>query len=170
MNKAIFLDRDGVINKKATTHEYIKKWEEFKFLSNVKTALKKLSKTDYKIIILTNQRGISLGKMSLNDLNDIHSNMLKEIKINGGRIDSIFFCPHDIERCNCRKPSPGMLDKATVKFNIDLKNSWVVGDSDSDIELGKSRDCKTIYIGKYFEGADYNVANLNDAVKIMINN
>lgn len=170
MNKAVFLDRDGVINRKAASHEYIKKWEEFEFLSGVKIALKKLSNTNYKIIVLTNQRGISRGKMSLKDLNNIHSNMLKEIKISGGRVDSIFFCPHDIGKCDCRKPSPGMLDKAVEKFNIDLKSSWIVGDSDSDIELGKSRNCKTIYIGKDFEGADYKAANLNDAVKIIIDN
>ena len=169
MNKAVFLDRDGVINKKATPHEYIKKWEEFEFLSGVKTALKKLSNTNYKIIVLTNQRGISRGKMPLSDLQKIHINMIDEIKKSGGRIDKIYFCPHKIGGCNCRKPSPGLLDKAIEDFDIDIKNSWVVGDSESDIKLGKSKNCKTIYIGDDYDEADYKVISLKEAVDLIVN-
>ena len=166
MNKAVFLDRDGVINRKAPPHEYITSWREFEFLPGAIDAIRDLSGSDYKLIIITNQRGIASGKMSIDDLNDIHSNMLKEIMKSGGRIDKIYFCPHD-DGCGCRKPLPGMLDEAAKEFGISLQESWVVGDSESDIELGKSRNCRTIFIG-HDSGADYKVPDLGRAADIIM--
>ena len=144
MVKAVFLDRDGVINEKMPEGSYVTNWNDFKFISGVKEALSLLSKTDFKIIIVTNQRGIAKKSLSEQDLIEIHLKMLDEIKKSGGRIDKIYFCPHEEGECNCRKPLPGMLYKADEEFSIDFKNSWILGDSSSDIELGKKLGCKTV--------------------------
>jgi len=168
-NRAIFLDRDGIINQNADIHEYITCWREFKFLPGVLNSLAELAKTNYKIIVITNQRGVALGKINLSDLNQMHVNMVSQIKNKGGRIDKVYFCPHNFNECNCRKPLPGMLDLVANEFDIDLNNSWVIGDSQNDIELGKSRGCKTIYIGKKNEyNADFYVKDLQEAIKKII--
>lgn len=164
--RVVFLDRDGVINKKAPPHEYITSWKEFEFLPGAIDAIRDLSGSDYKIIIITNQRGIARGKMSFDDLSEIHSSMLEAIRKFGGRIDRIYFCPHD-EGCECRKPLPGMLDEAAKEFTIDFQKSWVVGDSESDIAAGKSRNCRTIFIG-HDSKADYKAGDLRKAVDIIM--
>jgi len=169
MVKAIFLDRDGVINKKMPEGSYVTNWHEFRFISGVKEAISSLSKTDYKIIIATNQRGIAKKILSEKNLIKLHLKMLDEIKKSGGRVDKIYFCPHEKGECNCRKPLPGMLYKANKEFNIDFKNSWIIGDSSSDIELGKKLGCKTVLIGdKNKADADFVFNNLNEAIKILI--
>ena len=168
VNKAIFLDRDGVINKKAPKHEYITSIKEFEFLEGVLEGLKKLGELSYKIIIITNQRGIARKKMSELDLIKIHKDMMRKIIKSGGRVDRIYYCPHNKGECNCRKPLPGMIERAKEDFNIDLKNSWLVGDSESDIVLGKRVGCKTIFVGKKNEFcADYLVKKLFDVVNII---
>ena len=95
--------------------------------------------------------------------------MVKEISYSGGRIDKIYVCPHDYGECSCRKPLPGLLDKAGKDFDLDLKKSWMIGDSDSDITLGKMRHCMTIYVGKEKNpAADFSVENLEQAVEIIL--
>jgi len=168
MDKVVFLDRDGVINKQALPHEYITSWEEFEFLQGVKEGIKRLSDNNYQIFIITNQAGIARGKMSLGDLEDIHSNMIKEIEEASGKIKKIYFCPHGYSECNCRKPLPGMLDQAKDEFDIYLRDSWMVGDSDTDIQLGKARDCKTIYIGEGRSEADHRVNSFEEAIDLII--
>jgi len=145
-SRAIFLDRDGVINEKLPEGMYVTNWELFKFLPGVKEAVKKLTDSDYKVIIVSNQRGIALGHMTQLNLEGIHKKMINELEDSGGKIDAIYFCPHDNGECKCRKPLPGMLDRAKDEFNIDFKNSWVIGDSDSDIKMGLVRGCKTALI------------------------
>ncbi len=168
MDKIVFLDRDGVINKKALPQEYVTSWNEFEFLQGVKEGIKRLVDNNYQIFIVTNQRGISRGTMSLEDLEDIHSNMVKEIEEVGGKIEKIYFCPHGYNECNCRKPLPGMLDQARDEFDLKLKESWMVGDSDTDIQVGKARGCKTIYIGEDSNESDYRVNSLRDAVDLIV--
>ncbi len=145
-NKAIFLDRDGVINEKSPEHDYVKNWKEFKFLPNVAKAIKKLNKK-FLVIVVTNQRGIARKLMTLNDLKNIHREMKKELLKKGAKIDAIYFCPHDIKNnCSCRKPKPGMLLKAAKDFKIDLSQSYLIGDDSVDIQAGKAVGCKTILI------------------------
>jgi len=149
--KCVFLDRDGIINKKAPEGDYIKNWSEFKFLSGVKEAIKKLNKAGFLVIIITNQRGIAKGLMTEEDLKDIHSKMIEELKKSGARIDSIYYCPHDEkDNCNCRKPKIGMFIKAKKDFNIDLSKSWLIGDSLSDIKSGIKANCNTVFFNKSF--------------------
>ena len=147
----LFLDRDGVINKKIDGY-YIISWEQFEFLPNVFDALKILEGIFGKIIIATNQRGIGKGLMSEKDLKEIHEKMLDEFKKNEIRIDGIYYCPHDYEkeRCNCRKPAPGMALKAKEDFpDIDFFKSVSAGDSLSDIEFGKNLGMVTVLLTNY---------------------
>ncbi len=134
MNKAVFLDRDGVINR-LNLGSYVTKWEQFEFLEGVKDAIKDLAATDFKIIMITNQSAINRGLMTEYELKVIHEHMVDAIVEAGGRIDSIYFCPHaPHEECTCRKPEPGMFDRAIEFHGIDVSNSWFIGDFESDEE------------------------------------
>lgn len=145
--KAVFLDRDGVINRKAPEGDYIKSWDEFEFLPGVKEAIKKLNERGFLVIIVSNQRGIAKGVMTENDLKEIHSRMKSELKSVGAKVDDIYYCPHDVgDNCNCRKPKPGLLLKAAKEWDIELSRSWMIGDQAPDIEAGKRAGCKTILI------------------------
>jgi len=147
--RAVFLDRDGVINKKAPEGDYIKSWDEFEFLPSVKTAIRKLNENGFLVIIVSNQRGIARGLMTEEDLKEIHRKMKEELAEVRAVIDGIYYCPHDLDdHCNCRKPKPGLLLKAAREHDIDLGRSWMVGDHESDIEAGKRAGCKTILISR----------------------
>ena len=144
--RAVFLDRDGTIN--INNSEYTHKINDFKFFPGVIPALKKLSKTDYKIIIATNQSGIGRGYFKESDLKRLHNWMLKELKSNGVRVDKIYHCPHGPDdNCLCRKPGIGMFLKAVGDFNINLSKSWFVGDRESDVIAGREANIKTLKIG-----------------------
>ena len=148
MNKAVFLDRDGVINRKLE-NDYVKSWDEFQFLPGVIEAIKAINEKGYLVIVVTNQRGIAKGLMTEKDLEEIHRRMLKELKKHGARIDDIFYCPHDIsDDCNCRKPKPGLLIQAQKKWNIDFAQSFIIGDSNSDLEAGRQVGCRGILTTK----------------------
>lgn len=137
MNKAIFLDRDGIIN--INRNDYVKSWEEFEFSPDIFEFLRFISLSDYLIIIITNQSAVGRGLLSSKELLNIHSNMFKELENNGGRIDALFFCTHTPEdNCDCRKPKPGLLLSASEFFDIDLSQSIFIGDSESDIEAAKA--------------------------------
>lgn len=178
--RCVFLDRDGIINKKALEGDYIKSWSEFKFLPDAKEAIKRLNKKSFLVIIITNQRGIAKGLMTEEDLKDIHTKMIEKLKKSGARIDSIYYCPHDEkDNCNCRKPKIGMFLKAKEDFNIEMNESWLIGDSNSDIIAGQKAGCKTILINSEFNNnsffennwikPDFNFNNFNEAVdKIII--
>jgi D-glycero-D-manno-heptose 1,7-bisphosphate phosphatase len=171
-NKAIFLDRDGVIN--ANEPEYVHKIKDFKFVRGAIPALKKLSKTDYKIIIITNQSGIGRGYYTIKDFKKLNSWMLKKLKKEGIRIDKVYFCPHKPEdNCNCRKPKPGLILKALEDFDINLSKSWLIGDDVKDVILGRSMNIKTIKIGKKMPKElklepNYYAKNLLEAVNIIL--
>jgi len=176
--KAVFLDRDGVINRKLSEHDYVKKWSEFRFLPNVAEAIKKLNK-NFLVIIVSNQRGIARGIMSKEDVEVINMRMKKELEKRNARIDGIYFCPHDDkDNCNCRKPKPGMLLKAAQDFKIDLKKSYIIGDDFADVEAGKRAGCETILVSNSKNTfsqkirakksrPDYIVSNLLEATKII---
>jgi D-glycero-D-manno-heptose 1,7-bisphosphate phosphatase len=129
--KTIFLDRDGVINKDTG---YIHKIQDFEFIDGVFEACQYFQSIDYKIIIITNQSGIGRGYYSENDFEKINNWMLNEFEQKGISILDVFHCPHlPSSKCNCRKPKPGMILKAQSKYNIDMNNSWLIGDKEDDI-------------------------------------
>jgi len=163
MSKAVFLDRDGVINKKIE-NGYVKSISDFKILEGVKETLQELKNLGYLLIVITNQQGVGKDLMSENDLEKIHEHMLKELP----EIDDIFYCPHLDGTCNCRKPKNGMLLGAKEKWNINLNNSWMIGDSESDIICGKSVGCKTVFIcNTPNKVSDFTSKNLYECLKII---
>ena len=143
----LFLDRDGVINVKLEAR-YVRNSNEFEYIQGALVAISKLSKLFKRILIVTNQQGIGKGIMTADDLNLLHSFMTSEIGKLNGKIDKIYFCPHlDIENCNCRKPNTGMINQAIADFpEIDCKNSYLIGDSDSDIEAGNRMNLNTVKV------------------------
>src|SRR3990167_5031779 len=144
--RAIFLDRDGVINKKAKEHYYIKNWGEFEFLPHVRDVISQLNKK-FLVVVVSNQGGISRGLVTLDDVNSIHAKMQSELEKSNAIIDKIYVCPHYTkEKCACRKPEPGLILQAQKELNIDLSNSYMIGDSLIDIEAGKKAGCKTILL------------------------
>ncbi len=144
---AIFLDRDGVIIRKAPEGEYITDCREVEFLPGALQAIAELSRAGFKVIVVTNQRGVATGKIRASSLSEIHL-LLKEIVAqNQGEIAAIYCCTHDLaENCSCRKPNPGMLFRAAREHGLDLSLCWMVGDSASDITAGKRARCKTALI------------------------
>jgi D-glycero-D-manno-heptose 1,7-bisphosphate phosphatase len=146
---SLFLDRDGVLNKKID-YGYVTKVSEFEFLPGVLSAVAILSKIFKRIIVVTNQRGIFKGLYTTDTLSLIHNYLLNEIIFHGGRIDKIYFCPHDYsDLCNCRKPGIGMPLMAKAEFDdIDFNKSIIIGDSISDIQMGQKLDMITVLISE----------------------
>jgi D-glycero-D-manno-heptose 1,7-bisphosphate phosphatase len=142
----LFLDRDGVLNHEKPG-DYIRCWDEFRFYDGVKEALKQLSEVFGVIVLVTNQRGIGKGLMTLDDLADIHSKMMEEINAAGGRIDKLYFCADLDNDSPCRKPNPGMAELAKKDFpRIDLKRSIIAGNKLSDMQFGRNAGMYTAYM------------------------
>ncbi len=143
--KVIFLDRDGVINKRQPVGDYVKNWKEFKFLPTVFDALALLKKHNYEIYIISNQAGVGRGLMTDVDVFNIHKEMERELKEHGISINGIYHCPHRAdEGCFCRKPKPGMFIRAAVDYQIDLPRAAFVGDDPRDGEAGAAAGCRTV--------------------------
>jgi len=170
--RAIFLDRDGTIN--INEPEYVYKIEDFKFIPNVIEALKKLSETDYKLIIITNQSGIGRGYYKLEDMEKLHKWMLEELQKQGIKIDKIYYCPHKSEdNCECRKPKIGMLLQVVKDFGISLNKSWLIGDDEKDIIMARRANLKSVKLGEKMPEdlklePNYYAENLSEAVKIIL--
>jgi D-glycero-D-manno-heptose 1,7-bisphosphate phosphatase len=143
----LFLDRDGVLNRKIE-NGYVTTPSDLIFLPGTLEALSTLSTIFGLIIVVTNQRGIARGLYSISDLQKIHKRLISNVEQSMGRIDHIYFCPHNYsDNCNCRKPKVGMALKAKEDYpNIDFNKSIMVGDSVSDIDFGKSLGMKVAYI------------------------
>ena len=142
----LFLDRDGVINKKKE-NDYVKTWDEFLFIEGSTEAIAIFSKIFGKIIIVTNQRGISKNLMTELNLKSIHNNMIDVIEKGSGTIDKIYYCTQISDSANCRKPNTGMAILAKNDFpEIDFSKSIIVGDSRTDIDFGKKLGFITVFI------------------------
>lgn len=147
MIRAVFLDRDGVINQKPPEGDYVTRWEDFHILPGVVEGIALLRQAGFRVIIVTNQRCVAKGLLSVTELEKMHRRMSNVLARCGAAIDGVYYCPHDMEpRCNCRKPAPGMLLDASREHGIELPASWMIGDSDIDIEAGRNAGCKTAYL------------------------
>ena len=145
--KVIFLDRDGVINKKAPQADYVKNWKEFEFLPGAIEALKLLVQSNYDIYIISNQAGIARGFMTAEDLESIHNNLKKELEKHNIKIKGIYYCPHGWdEGCECRKPKPGMFFQAARDHSIDLTKTIFNGDDERDLVAGNAAECQTALV------------------------
>jgi D-glycero-D-manno-heptose 1,7-bisphosphate phosphatase len=163
MTRAVFLDRDGVINRKMPEGSYVTCWEDFEFLPGAVEAIRTLKENGWLAIVATNQRAVARGLMSPSDLEHIHQKMTQSLRREGAAIDALYCCPHGSEdNCECRKPEPGMLLLAAREHGIDLSSSWMVGDTMKDVQAGKAAGCRTILIqDKHLitEGAESTEAN-----------
>lgn len=172
--RAIFLDRDGTINKYVG---FLRNIDEFELLDGVADAVRALNEAGYLVIVATNQPVIARGEVSIEELQQIHNKMETLFGEKGAYVDKIYYCPHHPDKgfegerseykivCNCRKPKPGMLFQAAKEFNIDLAQSWMVGDQKSDIQTGKAAGCHTALIGNDEYGQNMTVGSLLEFAK-----
>jgi histidinol-phosphate phosphatase family protein len=149
MNKAAFLDRDGVINRKMPEGQYVTRLDEVHFLPGVASAITRLNKAGFLVVVVSNQRCVARGLVTADEVDAIHHTMRLELKAAGATIDAVYYCPHEkTPPCNCRKPAPGMLLSAAREHHIDLVASWMIGDSRTDVAAGKSAGCKTALLAE----------------------
>lgn len=154
MNKALFLDRDGTIN---VDRKYVYKIEDFMLIEGICDIIKRYMQKGYLIIVITNQSGIGRGLFSEEDVKKLHDYADMVLLLHGVKVDKWYYCPHHPicgigkykKNCNCRKPKTGMIEKAIKDFNIDVKNSLLVGDKADDIKCGQTMGIKSIYINEF---------------------
>lgn len=177
--KAVFLDRDGTLNKYVG---FLRDIDEFELIDGVSEAIKKINNSGYLAIVVTNQPVIARGEVSFDKLRMIHDKMETLLGLEGAYLDAVYFCPHHPHKgyegeitelkidCSCRKPKPGMIIQAAKDFNIDLSQSWIIGDSENDIKAGKNAKCRTVLIGCESYEQDITAKTLKDAVDNVISN
>jgi D-glycero-D-manno-heptose 1,7-bisphosphate phosphatase len=148
--KTIFIDRDGVINKDPggwTKYEYVTRIEDFHFLPGSIEALKKLKKKGIKVVVISNQAGISKAFFTQKELNIVTDHMIKEILKKGGEIDKVYYCTHKKDdNCHCRKPKTGLFDMAQKELGLELNGTYFVGDTVTDVMAGRLAGCRTITV------------------------
>lgn len=176
--KAVFIDRDGTINKYVG---FLRNIDEFELIDGVADAIKKINAFGYLAIVITNQPVIARGEVSFEELEEIHNRMETLLGKEGAYLDAIYYCPHHPHKgyegecpelkfdCDCRKPKPGMLLKAANDFNIDLSLSWMIGDGEIDIKAGINAGCKTALIGEGAYGQTVTVPSLKAFVEQYLN-
>ncbi|HEY6896390.1 MAG TPA: D-glycero-beta-D-manno-heptose 1,7-bisphosphate 7-phosphatase, partial [Rhodocyclaceae bacterium] len=141
----VILDRDGVINY--DSDQYIKSPDEWKPIPGSLEAIARLNQAGYRVVVSTNQSGVGRGLFEMNTLNAIHEKMVRSVAMVGGRIDAIFFCPHtNADNCNCRKPKPGMLLEIASRYNADLTDVPVIGDSLRDLQAAVAVDAAPVLV------------------------
>lgn len=166
LKKAVFLDRDGVINRKAQEGDYITSWEDFQILPGVAEAISLLNQAGLTVIVVTNQRAIAKGLLTTAGLERMHERMSESFAQSGAVINGIQFCPHDYDPpCSCRKPAPGMLLDAAREHGIHLAASWMIGDSDIDIQAGKNAGCRTVRIHATAEELGVNETRSRESIR-----
>jgi histidinol-phosphate phosphatase family protein len=179
---AIFIDRDGVVNKDPggwTEHSYVTEWKDFRFIPSSFEALKILKDNGIKVIVISNQAGVNKGFFTRHKLDEINKRMVVEIKKHGGDIEDVYCCVHrSDENCRCRKPNTLMLEAAARKHDIDTNGTFFVGDSLVDVQAGKKMGISTVFVlsGKTTEEEmrqwkdkpDYIFPNLLQAVKWIV--
>jgi D-glycero-D-manno-heptose 1,7-bisphosphate phosphatase len=178
--KTVFLDRDGVINDKMPEGRYVTSWAEFHLLPGVAEAIAKLNQAGLRVVVVSNQRGISLGLYTAADVLSIHSALQNLLSSHGAHVDGFYFCPHGRGECNCRKPLPGLFEQAVAEFpEIAAATSVMIGDSKSDVEFGRRLGMTVVFIdgdpklqkpGNEAAGdlADLRFPSLAEAVKALL--
>ena len=144
----VFLDREGVICRKPREGEYISQWESFQLLPGVEMAIAFLNRSGRRVIVVTNQRGVALGRYTCAEVEALHSRLQRHLAKHGARIDAFYYCPHeDGDQCDCRKPKPGLFQQAFRDFDdASPENSLMIGDSISDIEGARKLGIASIFV------------------------
>ena len=170
--RAVFLDRDGVINKivfREGQPESPRSLEEFVMNDGIRETARKLKDAGFRVIVVSNQPDVARGRMTQGTLDLMNQRIACEISV-----DDIYVCPHDdSQQCTCRKPKPGMLMKAALEWNIDLSSSFMIGDTWKDMEAGKAAGCKTILLNTPYNRdiqSDFSVKSLKEAADLIIQN
>ncbi len=164
--KTVFLDRDGVINEKRANGQYVTCWDEFEFLPGAISAVRLLNEAGLRVIVVTNQRGVALGVITEEALLDIHERMVKKMSAAGAKFDAIYYCPHDRGTCDCRKPEVGLFLRAKSHFpDIVFAESFVIGDSDPDLDSGRRLGMRLVRIGGTTSRDEFGARSLLDAVR-----
>ena len=134
---AVFLDRDGTLNAKAPDGSYITSPDELRLLPRVANAVQRLNEVGALVVVLTNQRGVALGKMTLQDVVAVNDALRQRLSLSGAQVDRFYVCPHNAASCLCRKPAPGLLLQAAAEGpSLRLDHTVMIGDSESDVEAG----------------------------------
>lgn len=145
--RAVLLDRDGVLNVRPPRAQYVRAWKEFEWLPGAMEAMRRLKAAGYRLIVITNQPGIVRGAMTHESLERIHAEMRREAEVAGAPVDAIYVCEHNWDDgCWCRKPNPGLLFQAQRDFHLDLTRTTYVGDDERDVQAGKAAGCRTALI------------------------
>lgn len=145
--KCVFFDRDGIVNKSPGPGRYVTRWRDFQLTPQFPACLRLVRQLGYQAVIVTNQRAVARKMMTLRDLKVMHLRLRRMLKRKYGlSLRDIAFCPHAAGECSCRKPEPGMLLAMAKKHQLDLKASWMIGDSETDIEAGARAGCRTIRV------------------------
>jgi len=162
LRKAVFIDRDNTI---AIDGPYCSRPEDLRLFNGVAKSIKKLNDAGFLVIIITNQSGISRGFFTADMLEKIHNKLKKDLAKDGARVDAIYYCPHlPDEGCSCRKPEIGLIKKALEDFDISLKDSYVVGDREHDVEMAKKAGCAPILVDNYNPDS----ISFNEAVDLIL--
>lgn len=163
MVRAVFLDRDGVIN---SYEKHVNAPEDLILYEGVGDAIRQLNEAGFLVFVVTNQGGVGLGFLTVENLRQIHTHLESDLRKSGAMIKEIVACTHEPKAgCECRKPGAGMLLTLADKYGVDLSESYMVGDRNTDVEAGKKAGTKTIFIGRDMSFADYKSENLPDAVE-----
>jgi len=143
MNKAIFLDRDGVLNKERK--DYVKNIHEIELFPNIEKCISEIKKNSFLAIVITNQSAVNRGLTSHDNIIQIHNKIQDYLKKFNTKIDAFYYCPHrPDEQCKCRKPKPELIKQAALDFQIDISKSWMIGDNQKDFDAGTNAGCKSI--------------------------
>lgn len=146
MKPCVFFDRDGIVNRPPTRARYVRHWREFELVPEFLDVLRAVAEHGYEAVIVTNQRGITTGQMTQQDVDEIHRNLADTLRRHHLGLLDILVCPADDDRHPHRKPNPGMLLEAARRHQLDLDQSWMVGDSEKDVEAGRRAGCRTILV------------------------
>jgi histidinol-phosphate phosphatase family protein len=159
----VFFDRDGIVNRSPGAG-YVERVEDFHLLPEFVEALRVVQDRGYEAVIVTNQRGVALGRLTEATLDEIHRHLKEELRARGLALRDIFFCTADDDAHPDRKPNPGMLLAAARRHRLDLARSWMVGDNERDVEAGRRAGCRTVLVGtKGKPGlADFRLAGLSE--------
>lgn len=145
--KCVFFDRDGIVNESPGPGRYVTCWQDFRLIPEFPICLRSVLKLGYQAALVTNQRAVARGLMSRKDLEDIHRRLRRLLARQYGlALLDIAYCPHNIKECSCRKPNPGMLLALAAGHDLDLAASWMIGDSETDVEAGRRAGCRTILV------------------------
>jgi D-glycero-D-manno-heptose 1,7-bisphosphate phosphatase len=169
-DRVVFLDRDGVINREPPDPGWVFRWEDLEFADGALAALRRLRESGFTVVVVSNQSCVGRGLATLGSIQDVMDKMVAAVAAAGGEIPRVYWCPHvDADGCECRKPKAGMVERAERELALRADRAFLVGDRDTDMEMGASKGCTTLLVerGKASQPdqADYVVGSLGEAVE-----